>query len=85
MEYTQIHKEKNLKDDNMQPVGFGNTRILTDYVHKSPWALSYPSFFYMWTGTSDQCPGRFLDMISPNPSVSKVQLVISCDLSLIPY
>ena len=30
----------------MQPVGLGNTRILTDFAHKSPWTLSLPTFSF---------------------------------------
>ena len=35
VEYTQMNKEKP-KDHSIQPVGLGNTRILTDYAQKSP-------------------------------------------------
>ena len=64
----QINEEK-LKDHNMQPVGLGNTRILTDYSQKSPWTLFFSSGDL---GTFlDQCPRRFLGIVDQNPSVSK--------------
>ena len=46
----RINKEKP-KDINMELVALGNTRILTDYAHKSPRTLSSALHFTLRKGT----------------------------------
>ena len=47
MEYTQIHKEKP-EDDNMELVGLGNTRVLTDYAQKLAHTLKWGSGYWSY-------------------------------------